>query len=72
MTEIKYYWLNNTPEYEDIEKAYQIVVAEDVAVELKWFVPHSGYYTALISPEHTMKMSAREFWVNKIPHIYGM
>ncbi len=72
MTEIKYYWLHDTPKYEDIQKAYQIVVTEDVAVELKWFVPYSGFHTTLISPEHTMKMSAKEFWANKIPHSYGM
>ena len=71
MTEVKTYWLCRTPSIKDIEDAYDLVIKNDIIVKLEWFVKYSGNYAVKICKADVDSMNAKDFYENRIPHVYG-
>ena len=72
MTEIKQYWIEDTPKIDDIEEAFKIVEEQNVVVTLRWHVAWSGSYSASIDLEDTQQLSPTEYFEKHIPHVYGV
>lgn len=71
MIRIETYFCETIPTLEDIKFAFELVES-GIAVEIKYFVRHRGWYSRLITPNIVKDNTPEDYFDNVIPHIYGV
>ena len=71
MTEIKSFWIDDRPELEDIEHAFELAKT-GIAVSIRWYIRYNGSHERIITKETTQNYSVEEYFKNCILHTYAV
>lgn len=72
MIKIEEYWCENVPSLSDIEEAFNQVKKNNVVVKINWFVKYNGCHDRIITKDIIEGTTAKEYFEDCIPHVYGI